>query len=58
MLDRGQGAGAIPPLVGPLLCVAVGLLGRLNMAAEHLQSCWLRQECVDVPLSLWVLLLL
>lgn len=58
MADGLKGAGPLTPLVGPLGVVAASFARRLQLAAIHLHCGGLGQNCLNVSVCHWVLLLL
>ena len=58
MADGLKGAGPLTPLVAPLGVVAASLVRRPQLAAVHLHCGGLGQNCLDVSVCHWVLLLL
>lgn len=58
MADGLKGAGPLTPLVGPLGTIAASFARRLQLAAIHLHCAGLGQNCLNVSVCHWVLLLL
>lgn len=58
MADGLEGAGPLTPLVGPFGVVAASLVRGLQLAAVHLHRGGLAQDCLNVSVCHWVLLLL